>query len=76
VTSGDWIGLGGLVFAAGGTMVTAVGWLVKVQTREHVTKKEMDDALAKVEARIRERVDQLDQHVQTIEAMWVAKGRD
>ena len=59
----------GILATIGGGIFAIIKWHVSMLSR-FATKEELKE----MEARIREDVRTLDQHVQTMEAMWVAKG--
>jgi hypothetical protein len=71
LTIGDWLGIGGLALTLAGGLGGVVRWAIKRET-EYVRQAELD----RLENRLNTRVDQLDKHVETMTAMWVAKGKD
>jgi hypothetical protein len=71
LTIGDWLGIGGFALTLSTAVGTVMWWAVKRET-EYVRQ----DALDRLETRVNARVDQLDKHVETMTAMWVAKGKD
>jgi hypothetical protein len=69
----NWVAIIGAVATVLGAMSGLVGWLMRLQ-RKYMTRIELKEELKELEGRLQKRIDDLDRHVETMTAMWVAKG--
>jgi CHASE1-domain containing sensor protein len=69
----NWVGITGAVATILGGVSALVGWLMRLQ-RRYMTRIELKEELKELEGRLQKRIDDLDRHVETMTAMWVAKG--
>ena len=75
--SGDEIAGAGLALAIGGALVSAAGYAIRREILARtMSRKDIAEALSAVEKRLGDRIDNLDKHVETATALWVAMGKD
>lgn len=69
----NWAAISGALATFVGGMVALISWVVKLQ-RKYMSREELKEELHDLENRLEKRITDLDRHVETMTAMWVAKG--
>jgi len=69
----NWATIIGALGTIAAAFIGLIRWIIKVE-RKYMMRDELKEELKDLEGRLQKRIDDLDRHVETMTAMWVAKG--